>query len=333
MATPRLPPLPSIRDLLRLYRLRAVQQLSQNFLLDAGVCARLARAAGPLRDAHVCEVGPGPGSVTRAILTQRPAGVTLVEKDTRFLPALLMLREAAQPCPVRIVAGDVLLYDMEAAFPVSPTPWEEPCTSAYILGNLPFSISTPLVVRWLRDVSKRQGAWKHGRVRMALTFQKEVAERLAAEAGGEQRCRLSVVAQAFCQVQHRFTLGGHVFTPRPDVDVGVVVLTPLREPRVDVPFETLEKVARGLFNMRQKSILRGTQTLYPEPVRRQLAADTLRLAELDPACRPFQLTVEEVGRLCRAYLDICSVHPQLAPYEYRVHGKHGGLDLAQGVSL
>ena len=116
MTAPRLPPLPSIRDLLRLYRLRAVQQLSQNFLLDAGVCARLARAAGSLRDAHVCEVGPGPGSVTRAILAQRPAGLTLVEKDTRFLPALLMLREAAQPCPVRIVAGDVLRYNMEGEY-------------------------------------------------------------------------------------------------------------------------------------------------------------------------------------------------------------------------
>jgi len=332
MATARLPPLPSVRDLLRLYRLRAVQQLSQNFLLDGGVCAKLARAAGPLTGAHVCEVGPGMGSITRAVLQQQPASLTLVEKDTRFLPALLMLKRAVEPgCPVRIVAGDVLRYDMAAAFPVAPTPWEDPCTSAYIIGNLPFSISTPLVVRWLRDVSRREGAWKLGRVRMALTFQKEVAERMAAEAGEAQRCRLSVMAQTFCRVHHRFTLGRHLFTPQPEVDVGVVVLTPLKQPRINLPFHIVEKVARCLFNMRQKSIVRGVQTLYPAPVRVQLALDTLRLAEVDSASRPFELTVDEVGRICQAYTELCGAYPQLAQYEYRIHGKHGGTELAEEV--
>ncbi|XP_037076155.1 dimethyladenosine transferase 1, mitochondrial-like [Pollicipes pollicipes] len=278
-------------------------------------------------------VGPGPGSVTRAVLAQRPASLTLVEKDTRFLPALLMLREAAAPCPVNIVAGDVLRYDMSATFPVEPTPWEQPCTSAYIIGNLPFSISTPLVVRWLRDISRREGAWRTGRVRMALTFQKEVGERMAAEAGDEQRCRLSVVAQAFCHVQYRFTIGGHVFTPRPRVDAAAVVLTPLRQPRIPLPFRTVEKVARCLFHMRQKTILRGVQILYPEPARSQLALDTLRLADLDATCRPYQLTVEEVGRVCQAYTDLCRLHPPLAEYEYRQHGKEGGAELACEAAL
>lgn len=111
--TVRLPPMASVRDLVRLYRLRAVQQLSQNFLLDAGVCSRLARAAGPLRGATVCEVGAGPGSITRALLREQPAAVTVIEKDARFLPLLLELRRAAEPvCPLHIVAGDVLRYDM-----------------------------------------------------------------------------------------------------------------------------------------------------------------------------------------------------------------------------
>ncbi len=70
-----------------------------------------------------------------------------------------------------------------------------------ILGNLPFNISTPLLISCLENISNRRQIWRLGRVPMTLTFQKEVCERLAADVWGDQRSRLSVMAQAYCEVR------------------------------------------------------------------------------------------------------------------------------------
>ena len=84
----RLPPLPTIRDLLKLYGLRAMKQLSQNFLLDLRVTNRIVKTMGQVAGGQVLEVGSGPGSITRPIIERGPSRVILVEKDKRFLPTL-----------------------------------------------------------------------------------------------------------------------------------------------------------------------------------------------------------------------------------------------------
>ena len=88
----RLPPLPTIKELIRLYKLRAKKQLAQNFLLDQNITKKIVRMAGNLEGAHLCEVGPGPGGITRSILESNPEQVVVIEKDARFMPGLQVRR-------------------------------------------------------------------------------------------------------------------------------------------------------------------------------------------------------------------------------------------------
>ncbi|KAL6048953.1 hypothetical protein STEG23_028077, partial [Scotinomys teguina] len=137
---------------------------------------KIVRKAGNLADVYVYEVGPGPGGITRSILNANIAELVVVEKDTRFIPGLQMLSDAA-PGKLRIVHGDVLTYKIEKAFPDSlRRPWEDDPPNVHIIGNLPFSVSTPLIIKWLENISLKDGPFVYGRTKMTLTFQKEVAE-------------------------------------------------------------------------------------------------------------------------------------------------------------
>ncbi|XP_036172044.1 dimethyladenosine transferase 1, mitochondrial isoform X11 [Myotis myotis] len=218
LGTFRLPPLPTIREIIKLFKLQAAKQLSQNFLLDLRLTDKIVRKAGNLTNAYVYEVGPGPGGITRSILNAGVAELLVVEKDSRFLPGLQMLSDAA-PGKLRIVHGDVLTFKVERAFPESlKRQWEDDPPNVHIIGNLPFNVSTPLIIKWLENVSQREGPFAYGRTQMTLTFQKEVAERLAANTGSKQRSRLSVMAQYLCHVQHVFTIPGRAFVPKPEAE-------------------------------------------------------------------------------------------------------------------
>ncbi|XP_055389980.1 dimethyladenosine transferase 1, mitochondrial [Condylostylus longicornis] len=310
----RLPPLPTIRDLVKLYKLRAIKQLSQNFLMDERLTDKIVKAAGRISNNDIClEVGPGPGGITRSIIRKQPSKIILVEKDQRFLPSLELLKECAEEImniKLDIHQGDILKYNIE-----TDVPDEE--KRLHLIGNLPFSISTRLLINWLEDVSERRGGFRRLDTHMTLTFQKEVAERICAPLGHEQRCRLSIISQIWTQPILKFFIPGKAFVPKPKVDVGVVRIIPLREPRTDLPFKLVEKVTRHIFSMRQKYCRRGFSTLFPEDIREETTKNLFELADVDPLLRPFQLSVEEVLRLSQVYSEHIKSYPELSLYDYR----------------
>lgn len=317
LGTFRLPPLPTIREIIKLFRLQAAKQLSQNFLLDLRLTDKIVRKAGSLTDAYVYEVGPGPGGITRSILNAGVAQLLVVEKDSRFLPGLQMLSDAA-PGKLRVVHGDVLTFKVERAFPESlKRQWEDDPPNVHIIGNLPFNVSTPLIIKWLENVSQRDGPFAYGRTQMTLTFQKEVAERLAASTGSKQRSRLSVMAQYLCRVQHVFTIPGRAFVPKPEVDVGVVHFTPLAQPRIEQPFPLVEKVVQNVFQFRRKYCHHGLGMLFPQAQRLERTGRLLQLADVDPTLRPRQLSVSHFKSLCDVYRRMCDEDPQLFAYNFR----------------
>lgn len=207
----RLPPLPTIRDLVKLYRLRALRQLSQNFLMDERLTNKIVKAAGCIGNHYICEVGPGPGGITRSILRHWPQQLIVIEKDPRFIPTLELLQEACgNNTEMKIEIGDILNYDFENKFPLTiSNEWRDIPPPIHLIGNLPFSVSTYLIIKWLHAISEKRSAWSYGRTCMTLTFQKEVAERMVAPVMHKQRCRLSVMCQLWCNVKHKFTIPGN----------------------------------------------------------------------------------------------------------------------------
>uniref|UniRef100_A0A8C5PJQ9 rRNA adenine N(6)-methyltransferase n=1 Tax=Leptobrachium leishanense TaxID=445787 RepID=A0A8C5PJQ9_9ANUR len=317
LSTLRLPPLPTLGEIIKLYNLRAEKHLSQNFLLDLRLTDKIVRKAGDLKNAYVCEVGPGPGGITRSLINADVEELLVVEKDTRFIPGLKMLNEASNG-KVRIVHGDILTYRMDRAFPNHlKKKWEDDPPNIHIIGNLPFNVSTPLIIKWLENIANRDGPFTYGRTQMTLTFQKEVAERMTASTGGRQRSRLSIMCQYLCNVKNCFTIPGSAFVPKPEVDVGVVHFTPLIKPQIEQPFKLVEKVVQNIFQFRGKYCHHGVANLFPEEQRLKLTEKILMLADVDPTKRPRELTISHFRNLCNVYRQLCDEDPNLFTYNFR----------------
>ena len=170
--------LPPLRDVIRQHALSARKSLGQNFLLDLNLTARIARAAGPLEDATIIEIGPGPGGLTRALLALGARRVIAVERDQRALPALEEIA-ARYPGRLEIICADAQHFD--------PRPLLGGA-SAKIVANLPYNIATALLIDWLSIEP-----WPPWYDMMVLMFQREVAERIVARDNDEAYGRLGVL--------------------------------------------------------------------------------------------------------------------------------------------
>ena len=162
--------LPPLRDVIARHGLRAEKKLGQNFLLDANITDKIVRAAGDLSRAHVIEVGPGPGGLTRSLLRAGAGHVHAIEYDPRAVAALAELENVAGG-RLTVSQADALAADYKTAVPAP----------RWIVANLPYNIATPLLLGWLRLIREDQG-FVAG---MALMFQREVADRIVAPPGGK----------------------------------------------------------------------------------------------------------------------------------------------------
>ncbi|GMR51392.1 hypothetical protein PMAYCL1PPCAC_21587, partial [Pristionchus mayeri] len=317
---PRLPPLPALRDFIHLYNLRAKKILSQNFLMDMNITRKIVRSAGVREGDWVCEVGPGPGGITRGILEAGPERVDVIEIDHRFIPALQHLSEASEG-RLHVHRADVLktcvgeIWSKDGM--VSTTHWlDEALPPAHVIGNLPFNIASPLIIKYLREMSNRVGPWSFGRVPLTLTFQMEVARRLCSPIDCDARSRISIMAQMYSQPKLVFTIPGACFVPPPKIDVGVVRFLPLPVPKASSPFEVVEKLVRQVFHYRQKHILKGLKTLYPEDIANDMAHEVLRETRASPTTTSIRLGVEEYAAMAAVYEKQCNEVPGLFLYDY-----------------
>lgn len=232
-----------------------------------------------------------------------------------------MLADAAQPGQMKIILGDVMDYTFDNLFPEHlKREWEDSPPPIHVLGNLPFNVSTPLIIRWLRLLSERSGFYRMGRVPLTLTFQKEVAERMVAPVMDYQRTRLSIMCQHLCDVKMKFTIKGKYFVPPPKVDAAVVKFVPLVKPRIDLPFEVVEKFVRHLFQFRTKQIRKCVLNLFPKDYS-DLGPELFRQTGIESDVIASMLSIEEISALCHAYHQMCEDHYGLFEYNFQTSNK------------
>lgn len=301
-----MPPMPRISDIIRLYGLSAKKQLSQNFILDLNVTDKIARKADVF-DAHVCEVGAGPGSITRSILQAGVRHLAAVEIDKRFLPVLEQIADCAEG-HMSIHNEDIRRCDIPRVLPnAKSVPWDaDDSPGVRLVGNLPFSVSIPLLLQWLEAIHDKKGPFVFGRVPMTLVFQKEVAENLVATGPTTLQSRLSVMTQNFCHVKRAMVLPSSVFVPEPKIDAWLVNIVPRKHPQVDAPFRLLEQVVKAVFQHRRKVIRTPLKLLFAE--RENLVDDLLYFSRVDGRKRAHQLSMDDYDRLCNAFTDLCNKH-------------------------
>jgi 16S rRNA (adenine1518-N6/adenine1519-N6)-dimethyltransferase len=270
--------LPRLADVIRHHKLAAKKSLGQNFILDLSLTRRIAREAAPLAGRTVIEVGPGPGGLTRALLSEGAAHVIAVERDDRCLAALA---EIAVHYPDRLMVhpADALRADWPSL--LSPS-----ADKAAIVANLPYGSATKLLINWL-EVEP----WPPWFDLMVLMFQREVAERIVAEPGSKAYGRLAVIAQWRCETHIAMNLPPEVFTPAPKVSSSVVVFRPRTALVPACSVKALGRVTAAAFGQRRKMLRQSLKSLTPLP---ELL---LKEAGLDPELRAERLTVAEFATM------------------------------------
>ena len=277
--------LPPLRDVVATYDLAARKSLGQNFLFDLNLTGRIARAAGPLAGVTVVEVGPGPGGLTRALLTEGAARVIAVERDERCLAALADVA-AAYPGRLQVVEGDALETDWRALVAGISGP-------VRLCANLPYNIGTVLLAGWLET-----DPWPPWFDRMILMVQREVAERIVATPA--QRVdygRLGVLAGWRAQARILFDVPPSAFSPPPKVTSSVVELIP-REKPLPCNGKILTAVTASAFNQRRKMLRQSLKGLAVNG-RTLDALELLKAAGIEETKRAEEVDVAGFATLAR----------------------------------
>lgn len=254
-------------------KVRAKKNLGQHFLTDERIASNIANGFTDGAPDTILEIGPGMGILTRHLLKRPGADVHVVEIDHESVG---WLHSEMPELDGRIIEGDFLKLDLSALFshPIS------------IAGNFPYNISSQIL---FKIVENRQMI-----PQMVGMFQKEVAERVASKPGSKVYGILSVLLQAYYDIDYLFTVHENVFDPPPKVKSGVIRLVRNNIDKLPCDEQLFTKVVKTGFNQRRKTLSNSLKPIIGDrksdlPIFRQ---------------RPEQLSVEEFVELTNIIDDL-----------------------------
>ena len=255
---------------------KAKKHLGQHFLIDESIAKNIADALKGNGYKHILEIGPGMGVLTKYLL-QKKSKLTVMELDREsvaYLHETFPLEHIKLDTTKKhfeIIEGDFLKKNIQEVFNKE---------QVAIIGNFPYNISTQIV---FKAIENREFVPE-----FAGMFQKEVAKRIAEKEGSKVYGILSVLTQAFFDVEYLFTVPPTVFNPPPKVDSGVIRLTRKKDFSLPVDEKLFFRVVKTAFNQRRK-MLRSSLKSFK-------LSDTLKEDTIF-AMRPEQLSVSEFIKL------------------------------------
>ncbi len=247
---------------------RAKKRLGQHFLKNEDIARQIAEAVRT-PDAHVLEIGPGMGVLTKYLLQQPFADFSVIELDEE---SVAYLQKNFPQLGDHLIAGDFLRYDLGARY----------SDKFVIVGNFPYNISSQILFRLLD--------YKEQAVELVGMFQKEVAERVTATAGKKQYGIVSVLLQAFYDTEYLFTVSENEFLPPPKVKSAVIRVTRNFDKKLHCDEETFKLVVKTAFNYRRKTLRNALSSLnFPAEI---VANDPIFTKRAE------QLSIQDYEYLC-----------------------------------
>jgi 16S rRNA (adenine1518-N6/adenine1519-N6)-dimethyltransferase len=229
---------------------KAKKHLGQHFLNDEAIAKNIADALTENGYDNVLEIGPGMGVLTKYLLEKKPK-ITVMELDRESVAYLqdtfplehIKLNTTKEK--FEIIEGDFLKKNIQDIFPQK---------QVAIIGNFPYNISTQIVFKAIENRAFVP--------ELAGMFQKEVAKRIAEKPGSKVYGILSVLTQAFFDVEYLFTVPPHVFIPPPKVDSGVIRCIRKKDFTLPVDEKLFFRVVKTAFNQRRKMLRSSLKTFH-----------------------------------------------------------------------
>lgn len=243
------------------------KRFGQNFLRDEMVIDAIAQAINACDQDHVAEIGPGLGALTQVLISSG-CRLDAIELD-RDLRTQLLAAFALFP-RFTLHSGDALKFNFRDLI--------EDTESLRIVGNLPYNISTPLILKLLENIEVITD--------MHFMLQLEVVERITARPGNKNWGRLGVISQFHCEVEPLLIVPPEAFSPPPKVQSALVRLTPYRSnPYSSVDRSNLIKTVARAFSQRRKTLRNNFKGL--------LTDNDLQKVDIDPGTRAETLSIED----------------------------------------
>lgn len=247
----------TIRAIMQKHGFRFSKSLGQNFIINPGVCPKMAEMGGAAPGVGTLEIGPGIGVLTEQ-LAQRCDRVVSIEIDSALLPVLE--ETLADYSNVRIMHADVMKIDLHKLIADSFSGMD-----VVVCANLPYYITSPVIMRLLESKLPVRG--------ITVMVQQEAAKRICAPLPSRHAGAITAAIQYYARPQALFSVSKGSFYPAPKVDSAVIRMDIRETPPVAVQDENmLFRVVRGAFSQRRKTLLNALSS--------SLAIDKARLGEL-----------------------------------------------------
>ncbi len=223
-------------------QVRPKKHLGQHFLHDQDIARKIVGSLSG-RFENVLEIGPGTGVLTRYLMETNSLNVKACEIDSE---SVSFLRTAYPQFQDRLIEGDFLKLNPENIF---TTPFA-------VIGNLPYNISSQIFFKILES--------KNIIPEVVAMVQKEVAERIAAQPGSKTYGILSVLLQAWYDIEYLFTVNKEVFTPPPKIQSGVIRLIRNTKQSLGCDERQFTVLVKTAFNQRRKTLRNALASLIAE---------------------------------------------------------------------